>query len=254
MPYLSRVWLNPLRRQGHRLLGDPQAMHAAVLAGLPHQPVTERVLWRVDPRDPRRPDLLVLTGSRPSWEHLTEQAGWPSADDPSDPQVVVRDYQPMLQRLAAGQEFAFRLAANPTQSTRRPEVLTTRQKERAADGVLPRSVRLGHRTVAHQGEWLTSHARGWGFEVPPARSSVAMQETVPDLRIIGRTRSSFTRRGGSGRVVVQVVTYEGCLRVIDPELLRAAMVNGMGPAKAYGCGLLTLAPLREGESADVVAG
>jgi CRISPR system Cascade subunit CasE len=243
VPYLSRIFLNPNRHQARRLIGDPQAMHAAVLGGLPSQPVKERVLWRTDVHDPHRPGLLVLTQSRPSWEHMTEQAGWPSADDPADPQVLVRDYQPLLDRIAPDQEYAFRLTANPVKSTKRPEALTASQKERAVDGALQRSARLGHRTVASQTAWLISRAQRSGFEVPPAASSGAVGEDVPALSVIGRTRWSFNKPGGDARVVLQVVTYEGRLRVVDAEALRYAMLCGVGPAKAYGCGLLTLAPL-----------
>lgn len=228
-------------------------MHASVLGGLPAQPVRERVLWRLDADNPKRPGLLVLTGARPSWEHLTEQAGWPSADDLADPQVVVRDYQPLLDRLGVGQAYAFRLVANPAQSTRRPLDLTARQRERSVDGKLERSVRLGHRGIAHQVEWLTSRAERWGFVVPQARSSGDVGQPVADLRVIARQRLSFGKGRAPGRVVVQSVGYEGRLEVLDPGRLRTAMVEGMGPAKAYGCGLLTLARLPDGAS-GVVAG
>lgn len=253
VPYLSRIWLNPLRVGGRRLLGDPQALHAAVLGGLPVQPVRGRVLWRLEANNPRRPGVIVLTPDRPSWEHLTEQAGWPSADDPADPQVVVRNYQPLLDRLKSGQRYVFRLVANPTQSTKRPDQPTPDQRRRAEDGTRARSVRLGHRSIEHQIGWFTRRAAGWGFVIPDARSSEAMSQPVPDLRIIGRQRLSFKRAAAPGQVVVQAVTYEGQLEVADAELMRTALVQGIGPAKAYGCGLLTLAPLSNG-SADVVEG
>ena len=73
MAYLSRIWLNPLRTATQRMLRDPHVMHAAVLGGIPAQPVTERVLWRIEAGDPHRAELLVLTRSVPSWEHLVEQ-------------------------------------------------------------------------------------------------------------------------------------------------------------------------------------
>ena len=48
--YLSRMYLNPQRRQGRALLASPQKMHAAVLSSFPPIPVEsdERVLWRLD--------------------------------------------------------------------------------------------------------------------------------------------------------------------------------------------------------------
>ncbi len=116
MPYLSRIWLNPLRRGAQRLLTDPHVVHAAVLGSLPQQPVQERTLWRLEP-EAHRAALLVLTHSRPSWEHVVEQAGWPGSDDP---QALVSDYAPLLARIVTGREFAFRLRANTVSSTKTP--------------------------------------------------------------------------------------------------------------------------------------
>lgn len=241
MSYLSRIRFNPQRSKARRFLTDPQALHAAVLSGLPVQRVTERVLWRLDGDQPLRPEVLVVTGSEPSWEHLVEQAGWPSADDPDDPQVLVRPYEHLLDRLASGQSFVFRLTANPVVATKRPERLTPGQRARLDEGKQARSRQVAHRTVAQQLGWLLERQDQLGFRVPDARASEAMGEPVPDLRVVARNRLQFSRRGTSGRVTIQTATYEGRMEVRDPDLLRRAMVEGVGRAKAYGCGLLTLA-------------
>ncbi|WP_368044368.1 type I-E CRISPR-associated protein Cas6/Cse3/CasE [uncultured Dubosiella sp.] len=36
------------------------------------------------------------------------------------------------------------------------------------------------------------------------------------------------------------VAYEGYLKVVDPELLKKKMVEGIGHGKAYGLGMLTV--------------
>ncbi len=38
------------------------------------------------------------------------------------------------------------------------------------------------------------------------------------------------------------VTFDGRLRVLDPAAFRRTLTSGLGKAKAYGCGLMTLAP------------
>ena len=38
--------------------------------------------------------------------------------------------------------------------------------------------------------------------------------------------------------------FRGELEITDTEQLRDTLINGMGRGKAYGCGLLTLAPLQ----------
>jgi CRISPR system Cascade subunit CasE len=232
VPYLSRIWLNPLRTGTQKLLRNPQAMHATVLGGLAAQPVRERVLWRLEEDSPHRLQLLVLTQSSPSWEHLVEQAGWTGADEP---QTLIRDYKPVLEHLNRGREFAFRLRANPVTSTRHPDKPSTSQAVRLA-GPRPRGARVPHRIAAHQLQWLTEHIPRWGFEL------AVTAEGAPDVLLIGRDRLSFTKGGTPHRVTLNTATYQGRLAVTDPETAREAMLNGVGPARAYGCGLITLAP------------
>ncbi|BDM70203.1 hypothetical protein HEK616_36900 [Streptomyces nigrescens] len=68
------------------------------------QPVTERVLWRTENNTPHRTEILVLTESRPSWQHLVDEAGWPGADGG---QPLIADYAPLLECIALGREFGF---------------------------------------------------------------------------------------------------------------------------------------------------
>ena len=51
------------------------------------------------------------------------------------------------------------------------------------------------------------------------------------------------RKGKRMRVPVVTATFDGRLTVTDPEALRQALTSGIGRAKAYGCGLMTLAPV-----------
>lgn len=237
MPYLSRIWLNPLRTQTQRFLRNPQAAHAAVLGGLHRQPVAERVLWRWEPDGPHRARLLVLTQTRPSWEHLIEQAGWPGADEQ---QYLVRPYEPLLDQVTFGREFAFRLKANPVSATRNPQAPSASQKEHLSAQVHPRGVRVAHRTVEHQLDWLIKRVPQWGFTLATGA------EDLPAVRIIARDRISFSKRlpdgRPGGRVTLQIVTFEGIARITDPELTRRSLLSGVGAGKAYGLGLITLAP------------
>lgn len=244
MPYLSRIWLNPLRTGAQRMLRSPQVLHAAVLGGLSRQPVEERVLWRLESDTQHRAGLLVLTQSAPSWEHVVEQAGWPGADEP---QALVKPYEPLLSRIVRGREFVFRLRANPVASTRTPHQPSASQRQRL-DADRPRGVRVPHRTAAHQLDWFSKKAEKCGFGIPETA------EGFPDVRLAERNRMIFTKSGngdaGGRRVVIQTATFEGRLRVEDPGTARASLLDGVGPAKAYGCGLITLSPLPPREGGD----
>lgn len=50
------------------------------------------------------------------------------------------------------------------------------------------------------------------------------------------------QRGGTRKAAIRVqpVLFEGRLEVTDVERFRDAIRSGIGPAKAYGCGLLSL--------------
>lgn len=252
MSYLSRIRLNPLRAKGQEFLRNPRAVHAAVLGGIAEQPITERVLWRLDAHH-RQVGLLVLTASRPDWSHIVEQAGWPDAEGDH---ALVRDYSPVLGHLGQGREFAFRLTANPVQSTPNPQRRTAEQIERYGADVKPaRGFRLGHRTAAHQLDWLLRRTDTWGFAVPQARTDPAgpgltspSNGSAPhEVRIVNSTRYQFAKKGLARPVTMQAITYEGRLIISDPDKLRSALLNGIGPSKAYGCGLLTLAPLPDSQ-------
>ncbi|ANN17253.1 type I-E CRISPR-associated protein Cas6/Cse3/CasE [Amycolatopsis orientalis] len=52
------------------------------------------------------------------------------------------------------------------------------------------------------------------------------------------------RKAETGKITVEPVRYDGHLVITDPAAFSDALVTGIGRAKAYGCGLLSLAPAR----------
>jgi CRISPR system Cascade subunit CasE len=263
MTYLSRIRINPLRAESRRLLSNPRAMHGAVMGGVPGAADSERVLWRLDADSPHRPHLFVLTRSKPDWTHVVEQAGWPDAEGEH---AAVRDYAPLLGQIAVGREFAFRLTASPVQNTQAPHSPTSRQTALLAANTNSKRVRgfrIGHRTAAAQLDWFLTRTERWGFDIPASRTDPPApgldqpaskdtpepQAPFPDpspqreVRITERQRHSFTKGGKGPRVTFHSATFEGRLRVTDPVAFTARLLDGIGPSKAYGCGLLTLAPL-----------
>ncbi|MBT2234434.1 type I-E CRISPR-associated protein Cas6/Cse3/CasE [Nonomuraea sp. NEAU-A123] len=250
MTYLSRIRINPLRDKSRLFLSSPHAMHGAVMHGIPDAPTDQRILWRLDADNPHRPMLFVLTVTRPDWSHLIEQAGWPDADGEH---AAIRDYAPLLAQIAVGREFAFRLTANPVQNTTNPIKPTPTQLERATEAKR-RSFRLGHRTADAQLTWFLSRTGRWGFDVPPAHTDPPAPGLQPtddeptptprEVRITARERRSFRKKnGGRQPIILHTATFEGRLRVTDPAAFTERLLAGIGPAKSYGCGLLTLAPL-----------
>lgn len=180
------------------------------------------MLWRLDSERDDRILLYVVSPERPDFAHLAEQAGWPSTE-----RGTSKPYAPLLDALTTGQRWAFRLTANPTR-------YVTPQ-----DG--GRAKRVAHVSVPHQEQWLTDRAAASGFRVweAPAHDG----STSPVLTLTRRSVQQFTRRGSDRPVTLAVAQFDGVLEVTDVDALRDTLVTGIGPAKAYGCGLLTLAPV-----------
>lgn len=215
--FLTRFEINAARRASRALLSSPQRLHAAVLAAFPSggSEVGDegRVLWRLD-EQAHDPLLYIVSPARPDLTHLVESVGRPAIQS-----WDTRDYRPFLDRLAKGDQWAFRLTANPVRSGRkRPGASETQ--------------RFGHVTVDQQTEWLLRQADRHGF-----RPTIAQDE--PDVAVRGRRAVRFARHERT--VTLSMATFEGRLEVVDPVALRTALTGGVGPAKAYGCGLLTLA-------------
>lgn len=236
--YLSRIQLNPRRREARWLLSSPQRLHAAVLQSFPDPPTGDlgggsRVLWRLD-SDATKVFLYVVSPEQADLLHIAEQAGWPSTE-----RGVSKPYGPFLDRLEVGQQWAFRLTANPTRYVTSP-----------TDG---RTRRLGHVTVKQQEAWLLDKAQGGGFRVTSTVHQTVDGETAPDiaeLAVTQRTVHSFSRRDPDAParkepVTIATAQFDGRLEVTDADALRRSLVAGIGPAKAYGCGLLTLARVDE---------
>lgn len=254
MTYLSRIRINPLRSRSRELLASPGALHRWVAYAIPGSPDDERILWRLDSDNPHRPQLFALTRSKPDWTHLVDEAGWPASDGDH---AVVRPYEPLLEQIAVGREFAFRLTANPVQNTAKPVKPTPAQAAVLAtpleEGKHRRGFRLAHRTAAAQLDWFLSRTGTWGFDVPASLSDdpapglvtgdASGTDRAREVRIVQRRRHTFEKRPGGPRVTFHSATFEGRLRITDAAAFSARLLDGIGPSKAYGCGLLTLAPL-----------
>lgn len=227
--FIAKATLNPQRREAKRLLSSPQRMHAAVLAGFSpgerQRPSSGRILWRLDP-GPHHVDLLVVSPGMPDFTGLIEDAGWPATTP-----AQAKDYSAFLDRLARGSRWHYRLRANPVRAIR-------------LDG-WPESKRVGHVSAEAQAKWWLQRAQSVGLlllndeGVPgdPDQPLDFVAVTARHTESFGRTESV---PGPRGRVSLTTAVFEGNAEVVEPVALREAMANGIGRARAYGCGLLTL--------------
>lgn len=209
--FMSRFEINTRRRCSREFLASPHKLHAAIVKSFPREVDPGRVLWRLDAGRDRRQDLLVVSAQRPDFTALVEDCGWPT----SDTRWRTTAYDRFLDDLAPGQLWQFRLVANPVSSVHMP-------------GTRGKPVPL---TREQQYSWLPRQADRHGFSVTTdgSRSEISRRETW-----------RFTKERGQRTVTLGTAQFDGVLRVEDAQRLHQAMVRGIGRAKAYGCGLLTL--------------
>ncbi|MFK8909820.1 type I-E CRISPR-associated protein Cas6/Cse3/CasE [Streptomyces sp. YS-3] len=237
--YLTRFPINTARSGARRLLASPHLMHGAVNMAFPTLPQRDgqapRVLWRLDPAPAGRADLFLVSPQRPDLTHLVEQAGWPALGQPG---WTTFDYGEFLDRLKPGDTWGFRLTANPVHYIHQPQ---------DAEGAPTK--RTAHVTPRHQIGWLLKRQEHAGFEIvrTPPEQQLTQHGHEHQVVVHNRLPQQFRKSGATSAerhdVRLTRVTFDGRLRITDTDVLRRTLTHGMGKAKAYGCGLMTLTPL-----------
>jgi CRISPR system Cascade subunit CasE len=229
--YLSRVEINPRRRDTIRALSSPQIMHAAIQASFPSGNSSKfRNIWRID----KLPDALYIilqSHGKPDFTHIIEQFGWPASEQTSE----TVEYDRFLSHLQNGQEWRFRLRANPVYSN----AGLIRVNEFDGEDVRTRGKIVAHTTVSMQRQWLLKKSMKSGFEIV---------STDDGSHIFDVTQSEINKFSRQGKVVtIATAVFDGILEITDAKLFADTIKNGIGRAKAYGCGLLTLARIARDE-------
>lgn len=229
--FLMRAFLNPDCAAVRADLANPEGLHKTVMRAFanlqgPLARQQHAILHRFDHDHGGRLVLLVQSTIRP------DPSRWPIgyvADVGSDIDLafsqpenpVIREVSKERDRITAGQRFLFRIKANTTK----------RLSAKSPDGTAKQvGKRVPVRGDDARRRWLARHAVAAGFDLDLA--SVRITEVLP--------------AGGSAgnRVTVAGAVFEGVLVVSDEAKFRFALTQGIGPAKAYGCGLLSIAVAR----------
>lgn len=207
-PWYTLVPVAPWRRATRRIFRNPRVIAGIIHEALPSPPQDgQRILWRLDPGQHIH-HLHVLTPTFPDLTQLEARTGLREAPA----QSWVYD----LSDLREGQEWRFRLTANPTLSLG-PTSTSSRGKR----------IPVGPRGRLR---WLHQKAPQHGFTVTG----------IAPLQVLDVTDQTFSGRDDGQRVTIRRVQYTGTLRIEDPDLLEHTLTHGIGRGRSYGCGMLTL--------------
>lgn len=144
--------------------------------------------------------------------------------------IKTKVYTPVLK---TNQTLAFTLRVNPTVTR------TANDKQMRHDVVMDEKRRIGYKTlpphkkppisqVIHKAavQWLVRRAEKSGFGINEA--SV----------IVESYRQHRLQAESEKEIQYSTVDFSGVLKIVDPEIFQRTLLRGIGPAKAFGCGLL----------------
>jgi len=210
--YLSFLKLNPSLRKTRELSINPYMLHQAIYRAFPDKEDggPGRVLYRLDQnRRSGAVSLLVQSDEAPDWT---------KADYLGECLLEKAEYKPFVPRIIGGQCLYFSLRANPS---------VKKQVEGKKNGC-----RIGLLREEDQLKWLYKKAQESGFTVETC-------QTMPE-GIIHDERGQADK----GKLRHYAVRFEGRLKVINPNLFATTLRNGIGSAKGFGFGMLSVAPVR----------
>ncbi len=218
------------------------------------------VLFRVEQPIEGMATLLVQSQIRPSWVFETDAVR----------EVRTGSLDTLETRIVDGAMFRFRLRANPTRrvherATRGPDLREMDSKGAWRDvEEIPPEQRTGlrRRIAADTGRpgqrvelrreedriaWLERRGREQdGFEIVSVRLDVGLDSHERDALAV-RADPAGRIHGLAGktdqRLTFATALFDGQLRVTNREAFANAWRSGIGPGKAFGCGLISILPM-----------
>ena len=196
-----------------KMAKNPYELHRAIWELFPDRAEDIRdFLFRVEVLEPNKgARVLMLSQSAPVQRSEHSQV------------LAIRDWAPMF---AKGQRLRFRLRANPVKSV-------------ADDS---KGIKTGNngKQYAKRARVPLIHEEQQQAWLERKLESAAMLEQLVIQREVPLW---FSKANGKQRMAgkVQPVLFDGVLEVKEPQALLECLQKGVGPAKSFGCGLLSLA-------------
>lgn len=226
--FLSKLVFNTRDRQARRHLASPYELHRTLWRAFP-EGNPGRVLFRVDTdRGGGNPVVLVQSDLQPDWERLAAMG--------PDYLLAPADRKELQLSFAPSQRLRFRLRANPTK-----KIGTPSKQERLA-GKKGNGQRIALFREEDQVAWLLHKGEQGGFHIPGEWMEQQDGPRVPNFRVDvipeGWVRCD-KKDHSDGRFFA--LRFEGVLEVINAGHFMQTVCDGIGSAKGFGFGLLSLA-------------
>jgi CRISPR system Cascade subunit CasE len=212
--FLTSIWLGEREAAALRLF-DTYDWHQAAWKCFPARDDAKRdFLTRLDRKDGGF-RLILVSPTAPVQPEWSREGEWQSREIPQD--------------YFAKRRYRFQLRANPTKKLRTDKPDGTRKKN---------GTRVALTAPADLAAWLARKGEAGGF------FAHGLQPEDPEPCAISPAyRFHFHRERDGHRGVHSGVDFTGILEVTDPARFHETFRLGIGSAKAFGFGLLVIAPL-----------
>ena len=146
--------------------------------------------------------------------------------------LQIKEYNPIIKK---GQEYEFTLMANPVISKK-----SEGKKNSSHHDVWMNAKHEGKKSSYSLNElsdyinkktkeWIIRRAENHGFTINPEH-----------LNINSYLQHRFFKRKAGKPILMSTVDYNGILKVINAGMMKKTLFEGIGKAKAFGCGLLLI--------------
>lgn len=176
-------------------------------------------LWKLFPDDPdaNRDFLFHLSHVEYNFaEILMQSFRQPRHSHPSARILACKEYSLFLQN---EQRLRFILVANPIKT------INDESGRKNAKGEI-KKCRVPLLKEEDQRDWI----------VRKLQNAAVLETLVIDPASPLKFRKNKEERVGK----IQSVSFQGVLKVREPEIMHSLLLNGIGPAKAFGCGLMLI--------------
>ncbi len=247
--YLSRLILDLNCRQVRSEIAQPYEMHRTLMHAFEGYAVNKEenvrekceVLFRADVDDQNsRAVVYVQSIVEPDWSYLDKCKNYLLSDE-SVPNPAYKNIAVSYRGFRNGQTVSFSLRANPTKRIANPS---------KGDDMM-KGKRVALLREEEQIDWLVrkgderENGCPGGFEI----LAKEIQEQNHEIRQIVHVNTTIEGKQTGykkdkrderrvHRMTHLAVRFDGLLRITDLDAFRETLTRGIGPAKAFGCGLM----------------
>jgi len=215
--YLTQIYLNPRKRQVRNEIANRYELHRTVMSLFPEKlSASERVLFRLEEDTYEKMEcyrLLLQSETQPDLTPLIQKQL-----NLLEPQV--KEFDPVLAR---GTKYVFKLRVNPVFKKTRPGKLSQKM-----------AIMENEKQIA----WLQKRLGDGGASLLGA--NISQKEWLSG----SLHRNDDLDGPQAHELKIYTVLFEGTLRIEYPDKMAGCLKNGIGSAKAFGCGLLSLARMQ----------